>query len=424
MTEILRMEEQKRSRSLNGPAQSGPESSQGKMTFEQGGIATQNTAALPMREAATKEVTPKEEKARQKGIAGKGSSKASKKKFGSARSAWTIAGSFVLLVAAISGVMYYITENARDVTLYQVGAAKNVQQFVGGGGITYPRQQFDLSYASAERVVSVLVNAGDHVTVNQPLIKLDPSQLNAQINQAANDVAAARSYLYSVSGAINQVTVAAAQQQLQVAQNHYNSLLAQTSSDTLKNGSLVSPLNGTITSVNINPGEVFAANAILLTIMDQSTVTIRAKIPLSNLRQVKVGMPALVTPSALPDVSLSGVVSSIIQQADPQTDTVEVWVEVKNTQQTLLPGMSAFVQIQGQINAFAVPRLAVLNPDHNSVVFVERGNKVYLETVHVASRGADVVYVDQGLTAGDKIVLIPLDKMHDGQQVTVSQVEH
>jgi RND family efflux transporter MFP subunit len=269
-----------------------------------------------------------------------------------------------------------------------------------------------------------MVKAGDHVTLNQPLIKLDPTQLNAQINQASNDVAAARAYLNSVAGAINPVTVAAAQQQLQVAENHYNSLVAQSSSDTLKNGNLVSPLTGTITAVNINPGEVFGANAVLLTVMDQSTITIRAKIPLSNLRQVKIGMQANVTPSALPDVNLRGTVSSIIQQADPQTDTVEVWVQVENSQQILLPGMSAFVRIQGQVNAFAVPRLAVLNPDHNSVVFVERKGKVFQQTVHVISRSADSVYIDQGLAVGDKIVLIPLDKMHDGQQITVSKIEH
>jgi RND family efflux transporter MFP subunit len=255
------------------------------------------------------------------------------------------------------------------------------------------------------------------------LIQLDPTQLNAQINLAANDVAAAQAYLNSVSGNINPVTVAAAQQQLQIAQNHYNSLVAQTSSSTLKNGNLISPLTGTVTAVDINPGEVFTANAILMTIMDQSTVTIRAKIPLSNLHQIKVGMPATVTPSALSDVNVQGTVSSIIQQADPQTDTVEVWVDVKNTQQTLLSGMSAFVRIPGQVNAFSVPRLAVLNPDHNSVVFIERGNTVHQQVVHVVSRSADNVYIDQGLTAGDKIVLIPLDKMHDGQQVTVSKIE-
>jgi RND family efflux transporter MFP subunit len=411
------MEEHKKSRILDGPESN---HAQGKKSQEElNGPTQKNSMLQSASENARAGSKVQEEEITTKKLPSSGTWKWT----GTPRSVWAISGCFVLLIAAVSGVVFYITENARNVTLYQVGKQQTIQQFVGGGGLTYPHQQFDLSYAYAERVVSVRVKAGDQVKLNQPLIQLDPTQLNAQINLAANDVAAAQSYLNSVSGNVNPVTVAAAQQQLQIAQNHYNSLVAQTSSSTLKNGNLISPLVGTVTAVNINPGEVFTANAILLTIMDQSTVTIRAKIPLSNLHQIKVGMPATVTPSALSDVNVQGTVSSIIQQADPQTDTVEVWVDVKNAQQTLLPGMSAFVRIPGQMNAFAVPRLAVLNPDHNSAVFIERGNKVFQQVVHVVSRSADNVYIDQGLTAGDKIVLIPLDKMHDGQQVTVSKIE-
>src|SRR5438105_15299975 len=92
-------------------------------------------------------------------------------------------------------------------------------------------------------------------------------------------------------------------------------------------------MRGVVTAVNINPNEVFAPNTILLTIMDQSTVIVYAKIPLSNLGQVHLGLPAVVTPSALPDASFQGTVISVIAQADPQTDTFEAQVKVHNPQQ-------------------------------------------------------------------------------------------
>lgn len=329
-----------------------------------------------------------------------------------------------LILAAVGLVVAYVIGSNRNVTAFQVGIQQKVPQYTGGGGIVFPLQQFDLSYPVGERVVSVFVKAGDKVTLNQPLIKLDPAQLNNQIQQASNDLAAAQAYLNSVASVNNPVIVAQAQQALQLAQNRYNALVAQATSSTLRNGSLISPMNGVVTSVNINPGEVFAANTILLTIMDQSTVTIRAKIPLSNLQQVSVGMSAQVTPSALPNLNIAGTVTSIIPQADPQTDTFEVWVEVSNPQQTLLPGMSAFVRIQGQGLAYVVPRLAVLDPDHQSIVFVVNNNHVSMRYVHVAGRSANSIYIDSGLSTNDIIVLIPLDKMHDGQQVNVTRVEH
>jgi RND family efflux transporter MFP subunit len=162
----------------------------------------------------------------------------------------------------------------------------------------------------------------------------------------------------------------------------------------------------------------------LLTLMDQSTVTVRAKIPLQNLQQVKLGEAVQVTPSALPNLNLTGSVVSIIPQADPQTDTFEVWVNIVNTQQTLLPGMSAFVRIQSPQNAFSLPRISVLNPDRESVVFIVRNGHTYMQPVHVAGNAPGVFIVDSGLSARDQIVVLPLNRLHNGQAVSITSVEH
>lgn len=343
---------------------------------------------------------------------------------------WALAITAMLLVTLLLGALgytfWYVFLAVQPVTVYQVGKQQSVSQYIGGGGLAYAHQQLDMSFPVAERVINVMIKAGDHVKQNQPLIKLDPTQLNAQVTQASNNVVAAQEYLNSVSSSspYNPVTVAQAQQALDVAKNHYNALVAQASSPTLNSGNLISPVNGVVTTVNINSGEVFASNSTLLTIMDLSTVTVRAKISLANLQQVKTGFSAQVTPSALPNLTLKGTVTSIIPQADPQTDTFEVWVNVPNAQQVLLPGMSAFVRVQGQQNAFVVPRLAVLNPDRESSVFLVRNSRVYMQSVHVAGNAPDVFFIDSGLSADDTIVLLPLNKMHEGQAVHITKVEH
>jgi RND family efflux transporter MFP subunit len=178
-----------------------------------------------------------------------------------------------------------------------------------------------------------------------------------------------------------------------------------------------------VTNLNAAPGLQFGTNAALLTVVDQSSVIMRAKIPLENLNQVQVGMNALVTPSALPNQTFNGTVSSITPQADAQTDTFQVDIQVANTQQMLLTGMSAFVRIQGQVNAFVVPRLAVLNPDRESSVFEIRNGHAYMKAVHVVGRSTNDVYVDDGLTGNDLIVLLPLQRMRHGQVVHVVRTE-
>src|SRR3989442_4134558 len=104
----------------------------------------------------------------------------------------TVVMGSVLCIAAVLGAIIFSVWKLLappDVTLYRVGF-QNIDQPSGGGGIIYPRQQLHISFPIAERVVAVLVQPGDQVSPNQPLIQLDPTQLAAEIKQASNDVAA------------------------------------------------------------------------------------------------------------------------------------------------------------------------------------------------------------------------------------------
>jgi RND family efflux transporter MFP subunit len=334
-----------------------------------------------------------------------------------------------LLILAVLGAVvgYRFWSIQRDVTAFQVGKPQLTTEFIGGGGIITPLQQRDITYPAPERAASVLVKAGDPVRAGQALIKLDPGQFNLQLTQAFDTLTAAQNYLNSVSGAFpySALAVAAAQHAVQLAQARYNALLAQTSSQTVQNGNLISPIKGTVTQINVHSGDSFAANVILITVADQSSVIVNAKIPLANLNQVHSGMTASITPSALPNLTLQGMVTSIIPVADAQTDTFSVWVQVANPQQMLLSGMSAYIRIQSQVNAFVVPRLAVTNPGQEDAVFVIQNGHAYIKPVHVIGNTENSIYIDSGLTPNESIVLLPMNKLlQDGQIVNVTGTEH
>jgi RND family efflux transporter MFP subunit len=333
-------------------------------------------------------------------------------------------GLLALVFVSILGAAFWYMNRSVSVVTYRVSGIQTVSQDIGGGGVVFPHQQFDLSYPAAERVLNVMVKAGDLVNPNQPLVKIDTSQMDIQVSQAANDVSTAQQYLNSVSAAGNSVTIAQAQQALQVAQSRYNALISQESSPTFHDGVMTSPMQGVVTAVNIDPGEIFAPGTVLLTVMDLSSVVVHAKLPLENLNQVHVGLPAIVTPSAVSSMSVKGQVVSVIPTADPQTDTFEIWIALPK-QQAILPGMSAFVRVQAPIRAYAVPRIAVLNPDLASVIFVVRDGRAVLCPVQVLGRSTNMVYI-QGITntihSGDLLVVRPLATLHNGQPVHVQSV--
>ena len=329
-------------------------------------------------------------------------------------------GLFFLLLAGVFSI--WLSTRVADVTIYQV-SAQDATQYISGGGVIFPRQQLSLSYPLPEKAVAVFVKAGDEVTPNQALLKLDPTQVNAQIKQLSDDVAAAQAYLASVSASGTASAIALAQQQYSLAKSKYNAFVTGSSPLLLHNGNLISPMRGVVTTVNISPGEVFAANMPLLIIMDESIVIVHAKIPLANLAQVHTGMQAIATPSALPDLNFKGTISAIVPQADPQTDTFEVWVSIKNASQTLLPGMSAFVRIQSTGHAFAVPRPSILSPDKEPIAFVVRDQHAYIQHVHLTGEVEDKLLVDAGLARDDNIVLVGQYQLRDGQPIRVQSVE-
>lgn len=329
----------------------------------------------------------------------------------------------LLIASAVVLVIWYKHLPLNSV-VYQLKNEQQVSQDIGGGGLVFPHQQLDLSYPATGRVLALMVKAGDQVEPNQPLLKLDPSQIDVAVNQASSAVSIAQSYLNSISTTGNQIQIAQAQKNLQIAQGRYNALVSQTFSSTFRDGLLLSPLKGIVSNVNVSVGEVFTSGTVLITVVDMSSVVVHARIPLANLSQVHVGLPALVMPSALPDVSINGVVTSILPQADPQTDTFEADITITQPQQQILSGMSAFVRIQVPVDAYVVPRLVVLNPDRESVVFVVRNGHAYLQYVQVIGRSVNNLYITGNLMPGNDVVINPLYSLSDGQAVTVKQVVH
>jgi RND family efflux transporter MFP subunit len=327
-----------------------------------------------------------------------------------------------LLIAVACFVWMSMRVTTPDVTLYQV-SEHTVTQYSGGGGMVFPHQQFTLSYPVIEYATDVLVKVGDQVSPNQPLLKLDPTRLNAQLKRLSDDVTAAQAYLSSVSTTGNAASIAQAQQQYTLAKNKYDALTAESSSLLLHNGSLISPMSGVVTTVNVNSGEIFAADAPLLVIMDEATVIVHVKVPLADLSQVHTGEIAVVTPSALPNLDFQGTISAVVPRADPQTDTFEVWVSVPNPHKTLLPGMSAFVRIQIPERALVVPRLAVLNPSHQPVTFVVRNQFAYLQPVQIDALVGNQILIHTGLKVGDQIVLVGQNALRNNQRVHVRSVE-
>jgi membrane fusion protein (multidrug efflux system) len=178
-----------------------------------------------------------------------------------------------------------------------------------------------------------------------------------------------------------------------------------------------------VTDVTVQSGELAKANSSLVTLQSEASVVAHVEVPLVNLPHVFANQDVLITPSAIPNLTVHGTLTSIIQQSSAATDTFEVWVRIDNTKKQLLPGMSVFARLQVPVHALVIPRMAVINPDQGAIVFVINHGHVTLRHVQTGGYVGDLMVIEAGLSNGDKVALTGVDTLHDGQAVNISKVQ-
>ncbi|HLZ56612.1 MAG TPA: efflux RND transporter periplasmic adaptor subunit [Ktedonosporobacter sp.] len=343
-----------------------------------------------------------------------------------------IAGSIFCLLLILGGVAYYmIGKSAPDATLYQLQTQATGQD-IGGGGLIYSLQQYAITFSQSERVTGLMVKNGDAVHKGDKLIQLDATQLNISINQAQQLVTAAQTRLQQAQAVGQPSAIIAANADYATAVANYNALLQQMNGNYIRDGALLAIADGVVTETDISPGQIFQPNTPLMVVQDETKLVVHAKIPVTYYGQVQLQQPAVITTSAIPNLNISGQVTSIVPVTDPQTDTFEVWVQFDNNSANtrhLTPGMSAFVRLQtpqkkAAVPVPVVPRLAVMDIDNHPSVFVVRSDsRAHLTPVHISGRDVNSVFVDQGLAIGDKVVLVGAYQFKDNELVHVQKIE-
>ncbi len=168
-----------------------------------------------------------------------------------------------------------------------------------------------------------------------------------------------------------------------------------------------SPVSGVILEQKVYEGGYVKEGQTAYRIADISTVWIVAEIPFKQVRYVRKGTVALITPEDDPENLIEGEVDYIFPEADHMAKTVKVRIKAKNRGITLKP--NALVEVLFEVplgEVLAVPETAVVDTGRRTLVFVEMEPGMYMP-VHVKlGRKAEGFYeVKEGLKEGQKVVV-------------------
>src|SRR5208282_4833768 len=137
---------------------------------------------------------------------------------------------------------------------------------------------------------------------------------------------------------------------------------------------------------------------------------------------IKVGRPARI---AGPDGDIPGKVTVVSPAVDPNTTTVEVWVQADNPGEKLKPGGTVRVAIIAETiqNTIVVPSSALLNADDGGqkVMVVAADNKARERRISVGVRQGARVQIISGIQEGEQVITSGGLGLEDKAKVTVQQ---
>jgi len=196
-----------------------------------------------------------------------------------------------------------------------------------------------------------------------------------------------------------------------------------------------SPFDGVVTTKFADVGEVVApfgaaanARAAVVTLADMNSLMVEADVAESNLDKVYQGQPCEISLDAIPDRRFPGEVHMIVPTADRAKATVLTKVKFLETDDRILPEMSAKVAFLSRpLGAgenqprLAVSKNALVNRKDRTVAFIVEKGQVKETPVKVGPPLGDLVEVLGGLKEGDRVVVNPPASLGDGDRVTLKE---
>lgn len=265
------------------------------------------------------------------------------------------------------------------------------------------------------QVVKRLVNVGEQVTKNQPLVELSSVAVaNAQSELLIN----ASQWQRLKTLGIKIITKKSYEEAEIKFHQAYAKLLAYgLTNDQIKNFiaskqankangnfTLLAPIAGTVASANLIIGQMLEPGAKLYEITDESSLWVNALLSADNQYDIQAGTEAVINTG---EKSVTGKVIQVHHQLDTVTRTQIVRIAITNTNDEFHAGefVTCHIAIGKTEPVFAVPAEAVLqSPDGDNIVYVQiQPGQFEAHEIKIEYRQNNKVIIS-GIEAGANVV--------------------
>jgi multidrug efflux system membrane fusion protein len=350
-----------------------------------------------------------------------------------ARRAAFLAITSAILLAACSKPVEK-TEDVRPVRAIQL-AADNADIVAEFSGDVRARVESRLGFRVGGKIVARNVDVGTIVKRGQPLMQLDPqdlrlaqAQANAALKAAESNRDLARAELKRYQDLreknfVSQAVLDAKSTAFSAAQASYEQAVAAYKNQSNQAGyaALVSDIDGVVTSIDAEAGQVVAAGTPVVRIAQAGAKEIVIGIPEDKVDRLRSITDVRVRTWARPDQVIPGKLRELSPVADPATRTYAAKISIPQASDDVKLGMTAYVTFADKTTdaVIRVPLTALFQDKGATAVWVIENDAVKLVPVKVAGTTGNEILLAAGVSPGQTVVTAGVNLLKPAQKVKI-----
>lgn len=340
----------------------------------------------------------------------------------------------VILILSACSKPVEKTEDIRPVRVMTIALEPVTSALVFSGEVR-PKIESRLGFRVNGKIVARLVEVGTTVKRGQVLMRLDPQDLAlAQVQAKAGmsaaesnrDLAKAELKRYQelkeknfVSATVldsKETTYKAAQASYEQSVAVYKNQLNQSSYT-----SLVADVDGVVTSVDAEVGQVVAAGTPVIRVAQTSDIDVVVGIPEDKVSTIRQLTDVSVRLWANKGEAIPAKLRELSPIADPVTRTFAAKLALPPTQKDLKLGMtaSATFALKDAPIAIKLPLTALFQEKNVTSVWLVESGAVRLVPIVISGSSGQSVLVGSGLNPGQVVVTAGVHQLKMGQKVSI-----
>lgn len=324
-------------------------------------------------------------------------------------------------------------EDIRPVRVLVLAAAEGAASSEFSGEVR-PRFESRLGFRVGGKITERRVDVGALVKRGQVLMRLDPQDLKlaqAQTQAAlraaetSRDLARADVKRYQElrgSNFVSQAVLDSKLSALKAADANVDAALAafRVQSNQAGYASLVSDLDGVVTALDAETGQVVAPGTPVVRIARTDQLDVVIGIPEDKVGSIRAAGSVSVRLWAAPGQLILGKVREIAPAADAATRTYAAKVAIPASADVRL-GMTAVVRFSspGAAGGLRVPLTALLQHKGGSAVWLVENGAVRLAPVQLGMASGNEMLLTGGVQAGQTVVTAGVNLLKNGQKVKI-----